>query len=224
MITGIVEELVLLAKALDCKFPDDYVQKTIESMIKPGEKPSFMFADYQAKRPMEVETYLGSPIRLSKDARVHIPRVETLYAMLHYKNQVNLSTPAPEPSPPAQGPTSPILNPPPPRSSSVAGHHQPGRPMMNGSLPGGGARRAPSMNGQMGPPPPGMRRGPPPNGRMPNGHGPRMPPNGMPMRRQSVTENDLQEFSHLMLYDAEDGPNGMYGANGVDGSTTNLDM
>lgn len=82
-----------------------------------------------------------------------------------------------------------------PRGPPVNGHMQgpPGRP---GMRPGS---RAPSMTGI----PPAGRRGPSMNGfppRMMNGNGPRGPPPPM-QRRQSVEGNDLEEFSHLMLYD-----------------------
>jgi hypothetical protein len=96
-------------------------------------------------------------------------------------------------------------------------------PMMNGNGPmmKGGPRpgsRAPSVNG--GPP---MRRGPPPG---PNGYPPRM--NGAPngQRRPSFDDgSNLEEFSHLMLYDdmAEGGPpNGNYDSAG--NSSNNLTL
>jgi hypothetical protein len=96
-------------------------------------------------------------------------------------------------------------------------------PLMNGNGPimKGGPRtgsRAPSINGA----PPQMRRGPPPG---PNGYPPRMNggPNGQ--RRPSLDENDLGEFSHLMLYDnlVDDGaPNGNYDSAG--NSSANLSI
>ena len=97
--------------------------------------------------------------------------------------------------------------------------------MLNGNGPmKGGPRsgsRAPSVNGA----PPMMRRGPPPGM---NGYPPRT--NGAPngQRRPSVEANDLEEFSHLMLYDdiVEGGPpgapNGQY-ENGA-ASSNNLSL
>lgn len=172
-----------------------------------------------AKRPMEVETYLGSPIRMSKEVGITLKRIETLYAILHHKNIENMNNPGP--------PASPAIQNPPPRSSSVAG---PGpRPMggmngMNGI--GGRPPRGQSFNG-----PPGMmRRG----GPAPNGYGGRMaggPGNASQYgsRRPSMDgNNDLQEFSHLMLYDqapeggVTDGPNGVYGEPAIGSSTSDL--
>jgi hypothetical protein len=115
-----------------------------------------------------------------------------------------------------------------PRTSSMGGPRPPGfggpgpmgrgpPPMANGMRPGG---RAPSQAG--GPPPPGMRRGPPPmNGYPPrgmNGYGPRGPPPQI-SRRGSFEGNDLEEFSHLMLYDnGDEGP----GFDAVNASTGDL--
>lgn len=185
-------------------------------MTQPQETNSTMWMDFEAKRPMEIETYLGSPLKLALEVKLAVPRIETLYATLHHLNIVNRSRPAAGPTP------TPIQNmqqpPPPPRLSSAPlprgppgpnGHG----PMMNGNGPmKGGPRpgsRAPSINGA----PPMMRRGPPPGM---NGYPPRM--NGAPngQRRPSLEASDLEEFSHLMLYDdiVEGGapavPNGQY--------------
>jgi hypothetical protein len=225
LITGMLDELLALAKAQDCTFPADFRETTLRSMTQPQENNSTMWLDFEAKRPMEIETYLGSPLKLAQGVGVPVPRIETLYAILHHLNITNRNRPvAPAPAPtPVNG-----MSQPPPRLSSAPlprGPPGPGGPMMNGNGPmmngngpmmngngpmmKGGPRagsRAPSMNG--GPP---MRRGPPPG---PNGYPPRMNggPNGQ--RRPSFEgANDLEEFSHLMLYDdmVGDGvPNGNY--------------
>jgi hypothetical protein len=211
MVSGIIDELIILAQALNCTFPSNFRDKTIETMILPSEATSIMYQDFLARRPMEVETFLGSPIKLAQEGRVSVPRIEVLYALLHHKNTVNLSKPT-------GAPASPGFKPAPPRSSSVAANGP--RPVMNGNGPmmnGVNGRRAPSFNG-----PPGMmRRGPP----QPNGYGPRMnghpssyPPDGMNQpRRPSFEGEDLGEFSHLVLYD--NAPEGGFpeGANGVYG-------
>jgi len=193
-VCGIIDELVKLATAYDCKLPPDFRDRTVEQQIQPSDKNSSMYQDYLFKRPMEVETFLGSPIRMAKNCGVEVPRIETMYAMLHNKNAVNLASPR-EPPPP----TSPTIQNPPPRSSSVAGSGP--RPIANGGMPNGMANGARPPRGQSFNGPPGtMRRGPPP----PNGYGGRVPNgNGSQYgsRRPSMDGNDLQEFSHLVLYD-----------------------
>ena len=203
----------------------------MEQMIVPAETNSIMYQDFLGKRPMEVETYLGSPMKLAQEAGVPVPRIETLYALLHNANTINLTRPA------QPAPSSPVATqqPPPPqqqpRVSSTGGPRPPGfggpgptgrgpPPMSNGMRPGS---RLPSQAG--GPPPPGMRRGPPPmNGYPPrgmngNGYPPRGPPPQM-SRRGSFEGNDLEEFSHLMLYDNMQEDGGYEG--GVNASTGDL--
>lgn len=241
LITGLIDELLTLAKAQDCTFPADFRETTIQQMTLPQETRSTMYQDFEAKRPMEIETYLGAPLKLAHEAGVTVPRIETLYATLHHLNIVNRTRPAAAPTPSPQNGMQP---PPPPRMSSAPLPRGPGGPMMNGNGPmmngngsmmngngpmKGGPRpgsRAPSMNGA----PPMMRRGPPP-GQMNGGYPQRVMngvgPNGT--RRPSLDENNLEEFSHLMLYDnIVGGEEGGVGANGGyengGGSTNDLTL
>lgn len=206
MISEVIDELLRIATAQGCVFDENFKEKTIQQMSKPSEINSIMYQDYVAKRPMEVETYLGSPIKLAQENRVRAPRIETLYALLHHCNIVNQQRPmgAPPASPnPLSGPT------PPPRLNSVP----PPRPYMNGPMHGpmgpmNGPMNANGVHGMrggrnpaMGP---GMRRGPPMNGYPPrnsSSYHPRGPPPNQISRRPSFEGNDLEEFSHVVLYD-----------------------
>lgn len=230
LVSGTIDELLQIARAQGCSFKDDFRETTMEAMVRPQEMNSIMYQDFAAKRPMEVETYLGSPVKLAQEVNVPVPRIQTLYAMLHHLNIVNQTRPA------AAAPVSPVAGPPPPRSSSAAMSRPPmtngpmngasNGVMKNGMRPGS---RAPSMTG--GPPPPNMRRGPPSiNGYPPrqmNGNGyPQGPP---PMQsRPSVEDNDLEEFSHLMLYDnipeGLEPPNGVYGDGNMTSSSGDLTL
>ncbi|VUC33191.1 unnamed protein product [Clonostachys rosea] len=206
LVHGVLDELLLLAEANGCKFPPEFKQKTIDEMTDPNAPESIMWQDFVARRPMEVETYLGSPIKLARESQVAIPRIETLYAILHSINVTNRNRPKPGEGGPAFPPSgSPTMSSVPPRMPSQNGH----RPMMgppNGmGMPPRGPRPRNSSNFSQ---PGGMRRGPPPgmNGGPPNGYG-RPPPhmNGggsrAPSRRGSMDGNELEEFSHLVLYD-----------------------
>ena len=211
MVSEIIDELLVLARAQDCSFPADFKQKTIDEMLRSTETNSIMYQDYAAKRPMEVETYLGSPIKLAQGVGLRVPRTETLYAILHNLNVVNQQR---------KDVASPVVGVAPPGRLSAA---PPPRQMMNGAINGNGPPprgrgRTSSMNG----PPPGMRRGPPMNGGLPNGYGrPMAGNNGYPPRTQSrrgsFEGNDLEEFSHLVLYDdiPESGESN-YGGDGPD--------
>ncbi|KAL4781559.1 ketopantoate reductase PanE/ApbA-domain-containing protein [Aspergillus varians] len=177
LVSDLIQELVQLAEKSGCSFPSDFSQKMIDKMIS-IDTPSTMYQDFQNRRPMELETYLGSPIKLATQLGVNIPRIETLYALLHHVNTTNLTKPRDAtPSGMAQ---------PPPRVSSVA--------------PRNGPMRPPSTRVQSGMMPP--RRGPPTMSRPPSAAQP--VPNGRIPRDASV--EGLEEFSHLMLY--EDAPEG----------------
>ncbi|KAI3008655.1 hypothetical protein CBS147482_5257 [Aspergillus niger] len=191
LISDVIDELIDLAKAHGCSFPSDFNQKTMEKMTT-TQTPNTMYQDFQARRPMEIETYLGSPIKLATESNVKLPRIETLYAMLHHINATNLSKPRDSPPP--------ALAQPPPRVSSVP-------PPRNGPMrppPGRSSSAMMMPPPRRGPPMPGMSR--PPSAQPPAG-GPRMP-------REPSLEG-LEEFSHLVVYD-DAGDQGMP-ANGANG-------
>ncbi len=208
MISEVIDELLQIATSQGCVFDENFKEKTIHDMSKPSDTPSIMYQDYMSKRPMEVETYLGSPVKLAQEAGVRAPRIETLYALLHHCNIVNQQRPAAQPgSPhPPSGPT------PPPRQNSAplprphmnGSMHGPMGPMgpMNGPVNGNGVHgMRGGRNPPMGPP---MRRGPMngyPPPRNSSGYHPRGPPPNQLSRRGSFEGNDLEEFSHVVLYD-----------------------
>ena len=215
MISDTIDELLQIANAQGCDFDQSFKQKTIQKMTQPQETNSIMYQDFSAKRPMEVETYLGSPIKLAQEVGVRVPRIETLYALLHHCNIVNQLRPAPTVSPNSPAGQAP----PPPRISSNG--PPPPRPPMNGTMNGSAMRggRTPSMGS-------GMRRGGGPSmhgypPRQPNGYA-RGPPNQM-SRRPSFEGDDFGEFSHLVLHDdiPEGEPTPSYG-NGIGPSPSEL--
>ena len=198
LVSDVMDELLALAEAQGCKFPPEFKQNTISEFSRSNVE-NIMWQDYTARRPMEVETYLGSPARVSQETGVGVPRIEALYAVLHNLNLVNRNRPKIDAAMGAPGqPGSPTGTPSPLPRMSAQG---PPRPGPNGMPNGNGMRPRPRGPSGMGPPGPGMRRPPPSmNGGPPNGY-PRPPPNGrLPSRRGSM-EGDMDEFGHLMLYD-----------------------
>ncbi|ETS78495.1 hypothetical protein PFICI_10557 [Pestalotiopsis fici W106-1] len=195
LVSDIIDELIELAKTQGCTLSADFKENTIKEQCQTQES-SIMWQDYVARRPMEVETYLGSPIKLAKAANISLPRIETLYAVFHHLNVVNQSRPKEMNGvpPPHGSPSGPM---PGPRMSS----NGPPRSVSNG-IPNGMGRARPRNSSNFSGPPPGMRRPPPggPNGfRGPSGqYGPQ---SRQPSRRGSMEETDLGEFSHLVLYD-----------------------
>jgi hypothetical protein len=214
MVSDVFDEILSIAELQGCVFPPDFKETTTQSMLAPNAPQSIMYQDFVAKRPMEVETYLGSPIKLAAEVGITVPRIETLYAIMHHFNIMNQTRQQAVP------PTSPTAPQGPMRLSSAP---PPRHPMngMNGNMRG--SRGPPGM----GMPPP--RRGPPMNGypppRGPNGYPPRGP--SQIARRPSLEGEDLEEFSHLVLYD--DIPEGEVPANGsytdlVNGGPSSSDL
>jgi 2-dehydropantoate 2-reductase len=162
-VLGIIDELIHLAQAQGCKFSEDFKDSTVKEQCRPLENGSIMWQDFMARRPMEVETYLGSPIKLAQVAGVKVPAITTLYTLLHDKNIKNQQRPkeaangypAPPGSPSTAGPMPRMSSngPPPPRNMGP-----------NGAFNGNGMGRPPprprNSSNYTGPPP-GMRRGPP---------------------------------------------------------------
>lgn len=194
LVADIIDELVELATSLGCSFSPDFREKTIEKMTA-MDSPTTMYQDFQARRPMEVETFLGSPIKLAQESDVRVPRIETMYALMHHANIVNQNRPRYE-SPPTS-----VMGQPPPRLSSAPPQQQ--RPMMNGGPPSMRGGRTPSG---MGMPP---RRGPPP-GMMPRGPGGPMPMHPKAGVPRDTSLEGLKEFSHLVVYDGEGDPNALH--------------
>lgn len=223
MVSEVIDELLRVAEANGCKFAPNFKQSIMDEMTRPNQPESIMWQDFVARRPMEVETYLGSPVKLARDAKVHVPRIETLYAILHNLNIVNRNRPKQgDAVPPGNGPPGSPNNasPFPPRGPSQAGF----RPMIpngNGMPPRQPRPRTSSNFSNAG----GMRRPPPMANGGPNGYG-RPPPqmNGggsrAASRRGSMDGNDLEEFSHLVLYD--DIPEGQEESFGTENSDIGL--
>ncbi|KAG0642430.1 ketopantoate reductase PanE/ApbA-domain-containing protein [Tuber brumale] len=203
LISDTIDELMEIAKAQECSFPQDFKQRTIDTQLHATQQSMF-YQDFVARRPMEIESYLGSPIKFAQLVGVKAGCCQSLYTMLHHAQTVAQSKPPVSPSasivqpaprqmrgppgpPPGQQPNGAMPNnrrPPPPRGGPGPDHHM-------------GARR--------GPPPPQFNG--PPNGPHPNGYPRRngsyspRPPSTTPSRRNSMDgEVSLEEFGHIALY------------------------
>lgn len=190
-----------LATANKCSFPNDFKQRTIETMSRPSQEQSTMYQDFTARRPMEVETYLGAPTELAKQAGIALPRIQTLYTILRHINTTNKDRPVAS-AQPVQPPPGSENQTPVPHNVRMAPNAPPPRPMNGGPGPmNGGPPMRPNGAGMRGPPP--VRRGPPPV----NGYR-GMPPNGYPPRgasqlgrKASFEDSNLEDFQHVVLYD-----------------------
>ncbi|KAH8662190.1 ketopantoate reductase PanE/ApbA-domain-containing protein [Xylariales sp. PMI_506] len=209
LVSDVIDELLQLAATHGCRMSEDFKDSAMKEQCQATlDGTTIMWQDYVARRPMEVETYLGSPVKLAQASGIKIPRVETLYSILHNLNITNQARPK-EANGLPMVPGSPAAPMPGPRMSNVP----PPRNVSNG-IPNGMGRPRPRNGSNFTGPPPGMRRGPPPsmNGAPPNGY---RPQSRQPSRRGSLDDTDLGEFSHLVLYDdiAAGGDGGFPGDN-----------
>ncbi|KAK9451214.1 ketopantoate reductase PanE/ApbA C terminal-domain-containing protein [Limtongia smithiae] len=113
-VANLVAELITIASSQKCVFPDPraFAHAVLDDFAAAaaGQKPSMMYQDYQARRPMEIEVLLANPLHLSELASLRTPTLELLYILLSRLNKINQSQPPTAPPPPA----------PPSRSASVA--------------------------------------------------------------------------------------------------------
>ncbi len=92
LVRHVMEEVVQVAKAAGHELPPNTVQENIDDTLKMTPYRTSMLLDYEARRPMEVEAILGTPVHLARRLNVRVPHLESLYAMLQLLNQQNLKT------------------------------------------------------------------------------------------------------------------------------------
>lgn len=205
LIPDLIDELIDIAKAQSCSFPVDFKQKTIDEQLQAPQ--SMMYQDFVARRPLEIENYLGSPIKFAQAAGVKANHCQALYTVLHHINTVNQTKSPTSPAASINGPAPRSMRGPPPpgpQINGMNGQRRPQPPRVGVEPPMGG----PHMGGRRGPPH--QQSGPNMNGLHPTGYSRRpqngsgrhspQPPSGSVSRKNSF-ENDLEEFGHLALYD-----------------------
>ncbi|KAK9460024.1 ketopantoate reductase PanE/ApbA C terminal-domain-containing protein [Lipomyces oligophaga] len=90
-VVGTMSELLAIARSQGCTIDSkSFVKPSLEAAIAVS-KPSMMYQDYIAKRPMEIEVLLANPLRLASEAGIETPRLEMLYITLTRLNQMNQS-------------------------------------------------------------------------------------------------------------------------------------
>ncbi|WBW74491.1 oxidoreductase [Schizosaccharomyces osmophilus] len=104
VIDGIMNEAFSIAATQGCDFPTEKresLKRFIVNRMLAAPRPSYIFQDYLARRPLEVEVLLGYPVEIAEQHKVSVPYMETVYALFEAKAKKNLtSTPAvPQPIP-----------------------------------------------------------------------------------------------------------------------------
>ncbi|RVD86702.1 uncharacterized protein DFL_004965 [Arthrobotrys flagrans] len=189
LVDSLLEELLQIAQAQGCSFPRDLRSQIFETMSHTSTQ-STMYQDYISRRPMEVEVFLGSPIKMAKSASISTPQLQTLYPLLCHLNTINqLKSPGPAP----RDRSSSSFEPAPPLSPAGLRTTQTAMP----DQPPGNPRPAPTQKGLH----PSKRPPSSLNGRnVTNGDRGQAIPNGAYGSRRNSFDNDLEEFGHVVMY------------------------
>lgn len=79
---GLMEEVVAGARADGVVIAPSYIDDMIAATESMGHYRSSMQIDYEAGRPLEVESILGEPVRRARRAGIPTPRMEFLYGVV----------------------------------------------------------------------------------------------------------------------------------------------
>ena len=177
LVNKLVDECLTVAEARSCSFSYDFKLRTIASQTASKDTKSTMYQDFLARRPLEIEVFLATPIRLAEEREVAVPYLRSVYALLKHINKVNQTVPST--ASPAQASR---LTPQYTGQSIMGQKYYQGRPSNDNR----------TMS---------MMRGPP----GPNGMNARMPPQvQQPRPRQRLSRDNsldgLEEFATVAMY------------------------
>src|SRR6478672_414209 len=89
LVEQLMGEVVRGAAACDRVIPDSFVSKMLDYTLKMKPYQTSMKIDYDSKRPMEVETMFGNPLRTVQEKGVEMPKIELLYQQLKFLDARN---------------------------------------------------------------------------------------------------------------------------------------
>lgn len=84
LVLKLMREVVAGAASIGRVIPDSFIQKMLADTDKMPPYRTSMKIDYENRRPMEVESIFGNPIRAAKAAGMELPRIEMLYQQLKF--------------------------------------------------------------------------------------------------------------------------------------------
>lgn len=91
LVEQLMREVVVGAAACDRIIPDSFVQQMLDYTVNMTPYQTSMKIDYDSKRPMEVETMFGNPLRATHQQGVRLPQIEMLYQQLKFLDSRNCS-------------------------------------------------------------------------------------------------------------------------------------
>lgn len=91
MVYKLMHETWSIAKAEGIKLNESMMDQMVENTQKMTPYKTSMLLDYENRRPMEIEAILGEPLTLAMRHRLRVDTIYTIYRLLHYLNESNLS-------------------------------------------------------------------------------------------------------------------------------------
>ena len=90
LVRDVMEEVISIAHKSGYDLSESLIEKNIEDTIKMKPYKTSMLLDYENKRPLEVEVILGNAVRIARRVNLHVPKLESLYALLLLIDRNNL--------------------------------------------------------------------------------------------------------------------------------------
>ncbi len=82
----LMQEVAMGAKSCDRPIPDHYIQTRLDHTEKMKPYHTSMKLDYDAGRPMELQTIFANPLAMARSRGVELPRIAMLYQQLQFLN------------------------------------------------------------------------------------------------------------------------------------------
>src|ERR1700737_4043846 len=118
LIHGVLSECLEIARRQNCVFSKTHINDTIAAMTAnfplPDEAPvdpslhTTMYQDLLAGPPLEVEVYLGNPVRMAEAFKIDVPNLQVLYGI---SRQINKNRTKPQDIPKSPQPPVPRQQP-----------------------------------------------------------------------------------------------------------------
>ncbi|MBR8836144.1 MAG: putative 2-dehydropantoate 2-reductase [Stigonema ocellatum SAG 48.90 = DSM 106950] len=89
LVEQLMYEVVAGAKSCTRIIPDSFVQTMLNNTANMKPYRTSMKIDYDARRPLEVETIFGNPLRMAQAAGANLPYINCLYQQLKFLDAKN---------------------------------------------------------------------------------------------------------------------------------------
>lgn len=92
LVEQIMQEVAAGAKSCHRTIEDSFIEKMLDNTAKMKPYKTSMKIDYDAHRPMEIETIIGNPLHIANHNGVDLPLITMLYQQLSFldaKNQIS---------------------------------------------------------------------------------------------------------------------------------------